>query len=627
MRIEDLLARLEGGGWSHVVLDLQTGGAADLQEPTLLIADEAAPLVEELSPALSTGPSVNVYSVTGLPGFAFQPPGQGGGHGQMAVLPPYLARRLLGGSRLDEAGTRVPLELDAFLARAYAAVYLAGYASGLPGLTRPAPEEPPIAARFREDAAALGLSLATPVTLETLDTLLADNDWRPPPDMLERIADWNPWIREHFFERDGDAAAYEPGIALFFVRQTAAEDGYESAITMILEDSGFEILQSVPLDGELGERIANTVRGGNWGRGPWPVSGGPPVRIIVAFDVIPQKVGAADQRRHPGLDNARILTAKEGVRNYLNERLDAGLRFNALHSTDSSRHSVEILETLPGVDVAALLALVEERRRDFSTRYAVVRTLTRHGKRAKVELVEYEGTIAVKKTYRHQALRFLEREVAFQEHFAALRPEVLPVLETGTNYFITPYIEDVGAPRRILGVTLPRLLGLKHVRQLAEFIQFLLAHGYDPIDLTPWNNVLIDRHTGLKTIDFEFVYRDPDGRIVPEKSMCLTGLTDEFAGDYPHGVFYLKNPYATEWYPRIGLDLARFLRGPTWRHQPLRYLNFLRYVIQWTIRGAFRPDGNGVSAVIRRLRRLSGRRTRPTHSLGRVAQSAAASSQ
>jgi hypothetical protein len=625
MRAEDLLGGLENEGLPHVVLDLGTGTANGPDDLTLLVADEAVPFIDALLLPWSTGAAITVYSVTGLPGFAFSPPDKSGG--QMALLPPYLARRVLDGSHLDEAGFRVPEKRDAFFARAYAAVYLGGHASGLGSLARPFADDNPAALRFAKDAHELGLDLAAPVTLESLDAILADNDWRPPRDLLERVADWNPWVHEHFFERDAAAAAYEPGVALFFVRQTAFENGHESAITMILEDSGFEILRSIPLDGPLAERIANTVRGGNWGRGPWPVSGGPPTKIIVAFDVIPQPVSAADKRRHPGLDNGRILTAKEGVRIYLNDKLDHALRYNALHSTDSSRHSVELLESLPDVDVEALLALVAERRQEFSTGYTVVRTLTRHGKRAKVELVEFQGKVAVKKTYRHQALRFLEREVAFQEQFAALRPEVLPVLESGSNYFITPYVEDIGAPLRVLGVTLPRLLGLKHVRQLAEFIQFLLAHGYDPIDLTPWNNVLIDRQTGLKAIDFEFVYRNPDGTIVPEKSMCLTGLKEEFDGDYPHGVFYLKNPYATEWYPRIGLDLPRFLRGATWRHQPLRYLNFLRYVVRWTIKGALRSDSNSLSAVVGRLRRrLSGRKSGMARSLDPGAKSVAAGS-
>ena len=624
-RVEDLVGGLENGGLPHVVLDLGFGAAKSPDDLTLLVADEAVPFIDGFLQPWSTGAAIKIYSVTGLPGFAFSAPDKSGG--QMALLPPYLARRVLAGSHLDEAGIRVPGKRDAFFVRAYAAAYLAGYASGLGSLARPFSDANPAALRFAEDALELGLDLAAPATLESLDAILADNDWRPPRDLLERVADWNPWVHEHFFERDAAAVAYEPGVALFFVRQAAVENGHESAITMILEDSGFEILQSIPLEGPLAERIANTVRGGNWGRGPWLVSGGPPARIIVAFDVIPQPVSAADKRRHPGLDNGRILTAKEGVRNYLNDKLDQGQRYNALHSTDSSRHSVELLESLPEVDLEALLTLLAERRREFSTGYTVVRTLTRHGKRAKVEMVEFEGKVAVKKTYRHQALRFLEREVAFQKQFAALRPEVLPVLESGSNYFITPYIEDVGAPLRILGVTLPRLLGLKHVRQLAEFIQFLLAHGYDPIDLTPWNNVLIDRQTGLKAIDFEFVYRNPDGTIVPEKSMCLTGLKEEFDGDYPLGVFYLKNPYATEWYPRIGLDLTRFLRGATWRHQPLRYLNFLRYVVRWTIKGAMRSDSNGLSAVVGRLRRrLVGRKSSMSRTLGAVVKSAAAGS-
>ncbi|MET0429414.1 MAG: hypothetical protein ABW026_13060, partial [Microvirga sp.] len=127
-RVEDLLGGLEQQGLPHVVLDLGTGTSQRPGDLTLLVADEAVPFVDGLLQPWSTGAAVNVYSVTGLPGFAFSPPDKGGGHGQMAILPPYLARRLLDGSRLDEAGIRIPDGRDAFFARAYAAVYLGGHA-------------------------------------------------------------------------------------------------------------------------------------------------------------------------------------------------------------------------------------------------------------------------------------------------------------------------------------------------------------------------------------------------------------------------------------------------------------------------------------------------------------------
>ncbi|MBM6595655.1 hypothetical protein [Microvirga pudoricolor] len=591
--LADLTAELERHQLSYALLDLNPSGSGS--QPVLLLDDDAMMTVEGMLSPWPTGQTVAIYSVTGLPGYAFSPPG---GDGGMALFPPYLARSLLAAA---ERGSGRVEGREAFLARAYALTYLAGGSADAASVDGWDSDGAPAKA-MEAEAARLGIQLAAPVTLEAIETVLADNGWRPPMDVLERAAGWNGWLRDRFFG-ESHQETEEPGLSLFFVRRKASEDGLEPSIIRLLESGGFEILETIPLEGELAQKVTNSVRGGNWGRGPWPVSGGPPASIIVAFDVIPLGVSQAEGRRHPGLDNGRILAAKEAVRMYLNENLPAEARFNAVHSTDNSRQSLEVLRGIPAVDVDALLRLIDDRRRDFATHHTVIETLTRHGKRAKVELIEYNGTVAVKKTYRHQALRFLQREVAFQAEFSALRPEVLPVLETGPNYFISPHIEDVGAQHRFLGITFPRLLSLKDVRQLADFIRFLLARGYDPIDLTPWNNVLIDRTAGLKAIDFEFVYRNPDGRIVPEKSMCLTGLKDEFPGDYPYGVFYLKNPYATEWYPRIGLDLTRFLRGATWKQQPLRYINFGRYVVRWTIRGVLRSESNSIKAIIRRVGR------------------------
>jgi hypothetical protein len=82
--------------------------------------------------------------------------------------------------------------------------------------------------------------------------------------------------------------------------------------------------------------VTAEVRGGNWGRGPFPLSGGNPGAVYVAYDTAPIPPDAKAIQQFPLLDNNRIQLAKQAVRDAVHAGLPRNQRYNAMHSTDNA---------------------------------------------------------------------------------------------------------------------------------------------------------------------------------------------------------------------------------------------------------------------------------------------------
>ena len=575
----------------------------------LLVADDDVPRIGDLLTRWPGGQPCDVYSATGLPGFGyrpwFAPPAP---TDTIAALPPARAMEVLRRARSNARGIAVPDPADRFFALAYHAIYLKGAWSGLASTAEAAP---PAAAGSHDYAttlaalaAPLGLDLPTPVGLEPLDALLAHHGWQPASDTLEKLAQWHPWIARAFFP-DGAGRAEAAELAVFFIRERAVAAGLGGHLAALLDARGFDVLETIVLEGDARAAIAAAVRGGNWGRGPWPVSGGPPAEVLIALDTIPVPPAPDARRRHPALDNGRVLAVKEEARNRVNAELPAALRYNPLHATDSSADAWRIVRLLlPGREAALREAVAESMRR-VATPEEVLADLTRFGNRAKVEVIRYRDGLAVRKTFRDRAGRCHARELAFYRRFGGELPELLPVLESGSNWFILPFRPNTYGRRIWFAVHPPRLLPLRHVRQLVRFLRHVMAAGYDPIDLTPANNVMLTAD-GMKLVDFEYAWHA--GRPVrPEESCCLGGIPEPFAGETPPFVDYLRAPYATQWYPCIGLDLHSLLHDPAWLQAIKRSLAYPALVFRWAARGVLRRARKAGLPVGREIRHANGR--------------------
>lgn len=120
-----------------------------------------------------------------------------------------------------------------------------------------------------------------------LDDELAEAGWRPTHDMLDRLGIADPWLREHILAGGAARQTQPAGFAVYFLRRRAVSLGRVDMARAAISATGFEILAEQSLSPNLAEKLRKSTRGGNWRKGPFPVSGGPPAYLFFVLDVFP----------------------------------------------------------------------------------------------------------------------------------------------------------------------------------------------------------------------------------------------------------------------------------------------------------------------------------------------------
>jgi hypothetical protein len=229
---------------------------------------------------------------------------------------------------------------------AYHALYHKGTASGIPPETGKNPRKGTVdhdyVATLRHVAGKVGINV--PITLEALDKCLDAHGWRPPHDMLIRLSRRNRWVRSLLQQTDKTAMA-DDRIAVFLLREQGLHRGGVDRASELIEKHGFRIVETHTFAERSSSSIARSLRGGNWGRGPWPISGGPPVAAIVAYDPAPVTPSRRDKKRFPFIANARLL-CKDQVRDAFNEGVAADQHCNVIHSSDNGREAMDYLRII-----------------------------------------------------------------------------------------------------------------------------------------------------------------------------------------------------------------------------------------------------------------------------------------
>lgn len=471
----------------------------------ILIADDHLEFMRTLllaRPVRRDSQAFDLYTVSGLPRSDFK---------GVPYYPPQFARAMLDDAIWLHDRYRVPNATDHFRSLAYHAAYHKGYASGLgPETDRDDAHQQPDH-DYRRTLAALAARLGIPMipTLDRLDRYLADEGLRPPLDTLECLAGGNAWIRDRHLAERPEIDPVWCGLVVFVLRERAQE--FVGVVADDLDRDGFEILDVVRLDSAQREVASQRIRGGNWERGPWPISGGTPSHYIIGYDVAPHVETTAD-----GWDtNLRIHTAKAKARERILRDIDVTGRFNPLHSSDNPRQALDYIKTLGDEDLKAQLhssarKLVET----CAVPFPVVRFLEPNApaRRARVVLVQHPvyGP-AVCKIFRPGAARFFQRELRARMELRDL-PEVPDLLQHGGNWLLTPFYPDDERHvlRRLPSVHNAVQLRSEAARVLARFARTLHARGAFMLDLST-NNLLSDPATGLKVLDLEFLqeYAEP----------------------------------------------------------------------------------------------------------------------
>lgn len=567
----------------------------------ILISDDDLDRIGDLVTKWPTGKPVKLYSVTGgRREYRFNPPGvRPRAHYAVSLFPPHLAEGLIERAIFAPDGARVLSPSDAFLACAYRAAYLE--AGCWEHTDRGWAASAPHGEELEAIASAAGLSLESPITPHRLDSHLAEQGWRPSLDLLERAAHWMAWIRQILPEADGEQD--EPGLTLFFLRQRAVEAGFQGPILDCLRQNGFEPLLILELDATQAETAAREFRGGNWGRGPYRVSGGPPATICIALDLLPIGVDAKHQAQFPDCDNRRIVDAKYATRDLVNEAILKRDHYNPVHSADNTRQTWRAVRAIVPEREAELRQKAEQLRAEFTTG-TPVRDLTKHGRRAKVELIDWEDGLAIRKTFKPSALEYMQREIEVIERLSPLRPEIPRLLARGGNFIVVEHVGGGAMPpgKRRPGSP-PKPLPLREVRELAELIKISVGAGFDPIDLRADGNVIYGP-TGLKLIDFEF-WRPCNPSTAPERSMCLSGIPLDDDGDRPLNRRRSVEPYALGWYPYTLLSMSSFLYDPPSLQRAKRAANLARAWARWSSTQASRAARGAVRRGMRGFGRIA----------------------
>jgi len=310
----------------------------------------------------------------------------------------------------------------------------------------------------------------------------------------------------------------------------------------VLQNRGFEVFAERPLSGLAAELVPEHFLPGG--------------RALVAFNVL---MSATVTKKNRAFADFEVEKAAHLLANTLRDAPDQ------LRATEDAALAEALArDLLAPEEFESLDAVIASRRAEMATDLPVVADLSRFKYRAKVELVMWNGQKAVKKTFRRTALSAMARELAFCDDLA-LHSDVPPrILERTENAIIFECIEDLLKIRRFLGFRLPIPLRLSHVRELADFVRLVVDRGWDPIDLTPRDNILIDGKTGrLRAIDFEFAHRR-DVPVSAEESYFISGVPEGVAVAGPLNQEMDQTPYPGKWRPFTGLSKKSFLYSPAW---------------------------------------------------------------
>ena len=537
----------------------------DGEDIDILVADEDIHRLEAfLTGTKSYGTPCDIYTVSGLPGTSYR---------GIAYFPEHLARELLDTARLQGDLVRVPDPRRHLFSMAYHAAYHKGYESGVPSQTGPSL---PAESVDHDYPAVIGVcaeraNMERPeLTLEGLDRFLREHHWNPARDALEKLSARNRWVRDHFFTDVPEIEPHWHGFSVYILREKGLE--HVALVRTMLFTEGFDILFEKEIDGEEREKAAKNLRGGNWSRGPWPASGGLPAYLFAVNDCFPAAPDKILSEKHPGLVNSRLLDTKIRIRDAVNRLGPRHERSNVIHSADNPHQGIEYFRI--AVPDCPEFPAVEKRLREIhdgmTGRFPVIRELSGHGRRAKVELVRFGDGEAVCKTYRPGRERFLERELLAREMGKEL-PEMTPVLEHGENYLVLPFYNDVLDRKKPLPLSI--------LRRTREIIRVFRLRGYELIDFKP-KNIILDAVEGMKIIDFEFLQPGGYAGRGLAGNFCWYSIGEDFSGDVPAGSKRGRNNYYRYWFTSTALPLFFAVRDfPGIILVPVRFLG--RFVISF----------------------------------------------
>ncbi len=375
-------------------------------------------------------------------------------------------------------------------------------------------------------------------------------DYAPPLDYLRFWSHTDPWLGQ--FVPEKLPISQRGQMVVFIIRQRAIR---RNKSEQILAEIGlsFEILSVRRLDSAEARDIAMRVRGGNWSRGPFVIGGGYPAIVVVCFDYHPQEVSVDVAKKFPNVTNEKLFI-KHRLRAQLNKGLPFFLHSNDLHSCDDEQEALEFLSRFDLKLAEEMKCACRERRQAYYSSEIPLQLLCSHRTRSKLELIQQNGAKYVKKTYQANSLRFLHREIFAMETIAKNHPNVLPLLEKGTNYFVTIYVEN---QLNKLDAMAKAALLKQHGQTIVNFIKYFYTKGYALIDFKP-DNLLVSGDNKIYVVDFEFLHKYKSKPASLTESYDIAGIPNTPTFDLPGKFSKVGRTWKNTWEFYLG-DIRQYL--------------------------------------------------------------------
>jgi len=528
--------------WFETLPYIQPGEDIDI-----LVADEDLDDLDKyLDGNKDNGIPCDIYTCSGLPGTDFR---------NVPYFPVERAKELLKTSVLQEDYIKVPDNRNYFLSMVYHVLYHKGYDSGLSvnnslGAKNYNPEHDyhTILKNLSEKAGIQSIEL----NLECLDEYLISCGWRPQKDTLKKLSKKNDWIKDHFFSKKSALETYWKGFGLFVIREAGVS--HIKAVHDILWEEGFDILCEAPIEDSKKEKAKREIRGGNWHKGPWPKSGGFPAYVFSVYDYHPITPNEREIESHPGIDNKRILKVKKIIRDFINDKNTRADWCNPVHSADNAEEALDYARVTIPEKIARIEEIIKDRISLFQTPYPVIESLSKYSRRAKVEVIQYNGGRAVCKTFKPGREKFLEREILARKIGEDLK-EISEILEQGDNYIVLKLYEDKLKKK---GYIRPLFQEEKYfpptfIKHIRKILKHFRKEGYECVDFSPYN-IIYDSEEGLKAIDFEFLQKGNIQTASLKGNYAWYPMPVDFNGDYPKTKYY-ADPYKRRWFKKMGVPL------------------------------------------------------------------------
>lgn len=502
----------------------------------MLVSDEDLEKVRGyLSENKKKGVPCDIYSVSGMPGSDYR---------GVSYYPPYLASEIISSSIIASNGVKRPSELNHFLSMVYHVLFHKGYLAGL-AVRDNNDESKRINPEHDYSEVIYELSRKSDIciqdtSMESLLKILEEYGWVPPRDTLEKLAKRNEWILDRFFKNSSMNSCWH-GLAVFIIRDKGSDLIHE--IKSILINEGFYIVDEGLIDSNKRKSAALNIRGGNWHRGPWPKSGGFPAYFMAVFDILPKTPKDKDLEKHFALDNKRIIDAKVKIRNYYNESQPSRNHCNVVHSSDNADQAIDYLRVLSHeFKLEEIDKTIKSIRSEMEIPWPIIKSLSNHGRRAVVNVIEYKGGLAVCKTFKPGFERFKDRELRARELSEGFH-EVLPVLEVHGMSIIFPYYENA---------TDIKSLNVDEMILVKKVILNFRRQGFELIDFKP-SNIMRSSEGELIFYDFEFLQETEVRESTLKGCYCWYGCPDDGKIDIPQGLGKISNPYSYFWKKKVFL--------------------------------------------------------------------------